>query len=117
QARIEAAIPSASVHWRYGVVLNGMAVVVPRSQLARLLALPGATVWPSVTYHALLNRTPQLIGAPTLWGPTLSTAGNGTKTAIPHDVPDQTHVFFDPTGYSYPPGFPKGNLAYTTAKV
>jgi subtilisin family serine protease len=117
QARIQAAIPSAAVHWRYGVVLNGMAVVVPRSQLSRLTAMPGATVWPSVTYHALLNRTPQLIGAPTVWGPTLSTAGNGMKIAILDDGLDQTHVFFDPAGYSYPPGFPKGNTAYTTAKV
>src|SRR5207302_4454739 len=33
------------------------------------------------------------------------------------DGVDQTHVFFDPTGYTYPPGFPKGNNAYTTAKV
>ena len=117
QARIQAAIPRAEVHWRYGVVLNGMAVVVPRSQLSRLMALPGATVWPSVTYHALLNRTPELIGAPTVWGPTLSTAGNGMKIAILDDGVDQTHVFFDPAGYSYPPGFPKGNTAYTTAKV
>jgi subtilisin family serine protease len=117
QARIQAAIPSAEVHWRYGVVLNGMAVVVPRSQLSRLTAMPGATVWPSVTYHALLNRTPPLIGAPTVWGPTLSTAGNGMKIAILDDGLDQTHVFFDPAGYAYPPGFPKGNTAYTTAKV
>jgi subtilisin family serine protease len=117
QARIQAAIPSAEVHWRYGVVLNGMAVVVPRSQLSRLMALRGATVWPSVTYHALLNRTPELIGAPTVWGPTLSTAGNGMKIAILDDGLDQTHVFFDPAGYAYPPGFPKGNTAYTTAKV
>jgi subtilisin family serine protease len=117
QARIQAAIPSAEVHWRYGVVLNGMAVVVPRSQLGRLTAMHGATVWPSVTYHALLNRTPQLIGAPTVWGPTLSTAGNGMKIAILDDGVDQTHVFFDPSGYTYPAGFPKGNTAYTTAKV
>jgi subtilisin family serine protease len=117
QARIQAAIPSAAVHWRYGVVLNGMAVVVPRSQLSRLTAMSGATVWPSVTYHPLLNRTPQLIGAPTVWGPTLSTAGDGMRIAILDDGLDQTHVFFDPAGYSYPPGFPKGNTAYTTAKV
>jgi subtilisin family serine protease len=117
QARIQASIPSAEVHWRYGVVLNGMAVVVPRSQLGRLSAVHGATVWPSVTYHALLNRTPQLIGAPSVWGPKLATAGNGMKIAILDDGLDQTHVFFDPSGYSYPAGFPKGNTAYTTAKV
>jgi subtilisin family serine protease len=117
QARIENAIPGAEVHWRYGVVLDGMAVVVPRSQVGRLAAVRGATVWPSLTYHALLNRTPQLIGAPAVWGPTLATAGNGMKIGILDDGLDQTHVFFDASGYDYPPGFPKGNTAYTTPKV
>jgi subtilisin family serine protease len=116
-ARIQQAIPDARTQWRYGVVVNGMAVVVPRSALARLSRIPGATVWPSITYHELLNRTPQLIGAPTVWGPTLATAGQGIKIGILDDGLDSTHVFFDPTGYTAPPGFPKGNTAYTTAKV
>ena len=118
--RIRTAIPEATVHWRYSVTLNGMAVVVPRSQLATLKSIPGATVWPSVTYHALdaqLNRTPQLIGATQVWGPTLSTAGQGIKIGIIDDGIDQAHPFFDPTGYTYPAGFPKGNTAYTTPKV
>ncbi|HYA08024.1 MAG TPA: S8 family serine peptidase, partial [Gaiellaceae bacterium] len=123
QARIETSVPDAQVRWRYGVVLDGMAVVVPRSQLATLASLPGATVWPSVTYHSLgyraplLNRSPQLIGAPAVWGPTLATAGQGMKIGIIDDGIDQTHPFFDPTGYTYPAGFPKGNTAYTTPKV
>src|SRR5438552_1947713 len=117
QTRIRAAIPAAEVRWHYGVVVDGMAVVVPRSQLRRLGSLAGATVWPSVAYHALLNRTPQLIGAPQVWGPTLATAGNGIKIGIIDDGLDRTHVFFDPSGFTYPPGFPKGNTAYTTPKV
>jgi subtilisin family serine protease len=117
QSRIQQAIPGASARWHYGVVANGMAVVVPRSQLARLRAVTGATVWPSVTYHPLLDRTPQLIGATAVWGPTLSTSGNGMKIGIIDDGLDKTHVFFDPTGYAYPAGFPKGNTAYTTPKV
>jgi subtilisin family serine protease len=117
QARIETAIPSASVRWRYDVTLNGMAVVVPRDRLAALQRIEGATVWPSVTYHALLDRTPQLIGAPTVWGPTLATAGQGVKIGIIDDGLDQTQAFFTPTGFTYPPGFPKGNTAYTTPKV
>jgi minor extracellular serine protease Vpr len=32
-------------------------------------------------------------------------------------VIDQRHPFFDPTGFAYPAGFPKGNTAYTTPKV
>jgi subtilisin family serine protease len=117
-SRIRTVIPQAKVRWRYGVVLNGFAVVVPTGQVARLARVDGvARVWPSVTYHLLLDRTPQLIGAPTVWGPTLATAGQGVKIGIIDDGIDQTHPFFSPAGYSYPPGFPKGQTAYTTPKV
>jgi len=117
QARIRTTIPSARVRWRYDVTLNGMAVAVPRSQLAALRTIPGATVWPTVRYHALLDRTPQLIGATQVWGPTLATSGQGIKIGVIDDGLDQTQVFFTPTGLSYPTGFPKGNTAYTTPKV
>ena len=68
-------------------------------------------------FLTLLDRTPQLIGAPTVWGPTLATAGQGMKIAIIDDGIDQTHPFFAPAGYTYPTGFPKGQTAYTTPKV
>jgi len=131
ESRIEAAIPSAETHWRYSVVLNGLAVVVPAGEASRLARVPGvAQVYPSVRYRAssltdqptreqgpALDRTPQQIGAPTLWGPTLSTAGNGIKIGIIDDGLDQSHTFFNPAGFSMPAGFPKGQTAYTTAKV
>jgi subtilisin family serine protease len=117
QSRIETRIPAAHVHWHYGVVLNGIAVSLPGDQLGELARIPGATVWPSVTYHALLNKTPQLIGATAVWGSTLATAGQGIKIGVLDDGVDQHHVFFSPTGYSYPAGFPKGNTQYTTQKV
>ncbi len=117
-ARIRAAIPLARARWHYGVVLDGFSVVVPRNRVDRLARVPGvARVWPSYTYHELLDRTPQLIGAPTVWGPTLATAGEGMKIGIIDDGIDQTHPFFDPAHYNYPPGFPKGQTAYTTPKV
>jgi subtilisin family serine protease len=116
--RIAATIPAASVRWRYSVVANGLAVVVPRDRLADLARVPGvARVWPSVTYHPLLDRSAPLIGAPRLWGPNLATAGEGVKIGIIDDGVDQSHPFFNPTGYTYPPGFPKGNTQYTTPKV
>ena len=117
QGRIHAEIPRARVRWRFGVVLNGFAVVVPGSALARLSRVMGAQVWPSIEYHTLLDKTPQIIGAPTVWGPTLATAGQGVKIAIVDDGIDQTHPFFAPAGYAYPAGFPKGQTAYTTPKV
>jgi subtilisin family serine protease len=117
QARIQTRIPRAEVRWRFGVVLNGFAVVVPRSQLATLSHMADVQVWPSIGYHTLLDMTPQIIGAPTVWGPTLATAGQGQKIAIVDDGIDQTHPFFAPAGYSYPTGFPKGQTGYTTPKV
>lgn len=118
ERRIVAAIPSAQVRWRYRVTLDALAVVVPVASEARLAGLPGvASVTPSVPYHSLLDRSPGLIGAPTLWGPDFSTAGSGVKIGIIDDGVDQTHPFFDPAGYVMPPGFPKGDTAYTTAKV
>src|SRR6266566_6678984 len=118
QRRIAAVIPSAKVRWRYRYVLDALAVVVPRGQANRLAALPGvARVYPSVEYHSLLDQSVPLIKAPTLWGPTLATAGQGIKIGIIDDGVDQAHAFFNPAGFTIPSGFPKGNTAYTTAKV
>jgi subtilisin family serine protease len=113
-----AAIPSARIRWRYDTVLNGFAVVLPRSELGRLARVPGvARVWPNVRYHALLDRSPQVIGADKLWGPTFATAGNGMKIAIVDDGLDASHPFFDPSGFAYPAGFPKGQVSAATPKV
>jgi subtilisin family serine protease len=127
-ARLAVAIPAAGIRWHYGVALDGVSVVLPASDLARLRALPGSTVWPTVTYHTLrdvprspsaatANPGPALIGAPALWGQSLATAGQGVKIGLVDDGIDQAHPYFDPSGLSYPAGFPKGNTAYTTPKV
>ncbi len=39
------------------------------------------------------------------------------KIAILDDGVDQRHPFFDPAGLTMPPGFPKGDVAFTSAKV
>ncbi len=118
EVRIADAVPGATVRRRYRIVVNGLAVVLPAAQLRRLALLPGVrAVYPSVRYHTLLDRSPQQIGAPALWGPGLDTAGQGMKIAIIDQGIDQSHPFFDPAGYTMPPGFPKGRAAYTTAKV
>jgi subtilisin family serine protease len=126
-ARLAVTIPAARVNWHYGVALDGISVVLPASDLAQLRALPGATVWPTVTYHDLrdapatsaasVDPGPSLIGATALWGQSLATAGQGIKIALVDDGIDQAHPYFDPAGFSYPAGFPKGNTAYTTPKV
>jgi minor extracellular serine protease Vpr len=119
EARILAAVPSAEVRWRYRRVLAGLAVVVPADAVRRLERLPGvAAVYPSVTYRAALDSTPAQIGAPALWGPDLAgSAGRGLKIGVIDDGIDPSHPFFASGGFAPPPGFPKGDSAFTTAKV
>ena len=118
ERRLAKAVPEAKVRWRYRATLNALAVVVPVRSLARVDRLEGvAAVHRSVLYRPQLDRSPASIGAPTLWGPTLATAGQGMKIAIIDDGIDHRHPFFNPAGYTMPPGFPKGQPAYTSAKV
>ena len=118
EARVERAVPGSFVRWRYRVVLNGFALVLPAGERGRLASVPGvAHVYASVRYRPLLDRTPAQIGAPALWGPALATAGQGVKIGVVDDGIDQTHPFFAPRGYAMPSGFPKGQAAFTTAKV
>ena len=117
--RIESSLPGAHVRWRYKLVADGLAVVLPSSELSRLAQVPGvAEVWPNVVYHSLATRdNVGQIGANQLWGSDFSTAGNGTKIGIIDDGLDASSTYFDPDGFAYPPGFPKGQTQFTTPKV
>jgi subtilisin family serine protease len=117
--RIVAAVPSAQVRWRYRLVANGFAVVVPQAAVSELARIPGVdAVWPNVRYHsAQAVGGPEQIGADKLWGPNLETAGSGMKIAVIDDGIDATNPYFNPSGFQYPAGFPKGQTRYATAKV
>ncbi|HEY2778629.1 MAG TPA: S8 family serine peptidase [Gaiellaceae bacterium] len=118
-ARIEHTIPSSRIRWRYQLVANGLAVVLPRSEIPKLASVPGvAEVWPNVRYHSLATKLgPQQIGADKLWGPNFETAGNGMKIGIIDDGVEADHPYFDSNGFQYPPGFPKGQTQLATPKV
>jgi subtilisin family serine protease len=117
--QIVATVPGARTRWHYTHVANGIAVVLPRAEVPQLATLTGvAEVWPNVTYHALRDTTGvQQIGADKLWGPNLETAGNGMKIGIIDDGLEADNAYFNPAGYTYPPGFPKGQTRYATPKV
>jgi subtilisin family serine protease len=119
--RIETTIAGARVRRHYRIVANGLAITLPRDEVSLLGELPGvAHVYPSYRYRALATSVTDnlsAIGAPDLWRSDLSNAGQGIKIGIIDDGVDQTHPYFDPSGYAYPSGYPKGNSAYTTAKV
>ncbi len=118
---IERTVRGANVRRHYRIVANGLAVTLPSDELPLLSALPGiAHVYPSYRYRALetsASGNVSAVDAPALWKSDLSNAGQGIKIGIIDDGIDQTHPFFNPTGYTYPSGYPKGNSSYTTAKV
>jgi subtilisin family serine protease len=117
-AALRRAVPGASVHWRYRLVTNGLAIVLPQTDVARLARLPGVRqVFGNTTYHPLAGPDAATIRARELTGSQLANAGGGIKIGIIDDGVDQRHAFFDPTGYTMPEGFPKGQRAFTTAKV
>jgi len=72
-------------------------------------------------YRPLDNSDPDLslINAINAWtavgGP--GNAGAGVKVGIIDTGIDQTHDCFNPAGYAYPAGFPKGDHSFTTPKV
>jgi subtilisin family serine protease len=130
--RILDRIPGAEIRWRYEIVLAGLAVSLPARELAALERVPGVVrVYPSARYGPLaggdrpglpdgfrrLAGSPGVIGAPGLWGPALEHAGQGMKIAIIDDGVDHRHPYLDPAGLTMPPGFPKGDAAFTSAKV
>jgi len=116
-ARLRRAIPEATVSRRFRIVLDGVTVSLPVRRLPRLAALGFVRkVYPSMRYTLSLDRSPSLIGADALHAAT-GARGQGMKIGVVDDGVDQTNPFFNPAGYSYPSGFPKGDTAFTTPKV
>jgi minor extracellular serine protease Vpr len=116
-ASLREEIPEAIVSRRYEVLVNGFAVSVPYARLPDLLDAEAVNrVYPSYTYRLNLNRGPSVLGAPAFSGLT-GARGDGVKVAVVDDGVDHEHPFLDPTGFSYPPGFPKGTVGSTTPKV
>jgi minor extracellular serine protease Vpr len=116
-ARLKRAIPGARISHRYRVVLNAFAVSLPVRTLPTLVRLSSVTkVYPVSRYRLATNRSPALIGADTVWN-TLGDRGDGVKIGVVDDGVDQTNPYFNPAGFTYPAGFPRGARSYTTPKV
>jgi len=116
-AELRSAIPQARVGRRFQVVLDALTVSLPVSRLPALAKLPfAAKVYPSLTYRLADDTSPAVIGADVLHAAT-GADGAGIKIAVVDDGIDETNPFFDPAGFSYPAGFPKGITSATTPKV
>jgi subtilisin family serine protease len=117
ETALHAAIPAASIGWRYRLVANAVSVVLPRAEVGRLSRLPGVRhVYGNVTYRIAAGPDATTIRAAVRQG-RAPQGGAGVKIGIIDDGIDQEHPFFDPAGLTMPSGFPKGQQTYTTAKV
>jgi minor extracellular serine protease Vpr len=103
-------MPAVEVVDEYSIVLNAIAVKLNGNAMNGLLHAPGAdSVFSDYLYHLEMNRSPTLIGAPTLWTAVggQGNAGAGVKIGIIDTGIDQTHPFLTDNSLTVPTGFPK----------
>lgn len=118
-------LPAAQFQRSYQVVFNGVGVFLPGAtdaDIARLSRLPGVrAVYPDQEYKQEMFSSLSVINAPALWeNPGIggqANAGAGIKIAVIDDGIRVDNPFFNPEGFTYPEGYPKGEAAYTTPKV
>jgi subtilisin family serine protease len=114
---LRANAPKARITSQYYTSLNAVAVKLNGSAIGRLRANPNVL---AVEYNALyrpdMSESYKHIAAAGAWAAAggRANAGSGVKVGIIDSGIDPTHPFFDPTGFSYPPGFPKCDAADRT---
>jgi minor extracellular serine protease Vpr len=116
-AQIRRAVPEARIQDRYRIVLDGFALRLPYRDLPKLAQVQSIRrIYPSLGYRLDTNKSPSVIHADQFWANT-GGRGEGIKIGVVDDGIDAHNPFFNPAGFSYPPGFPKGQTKYTTPKV
>ena len=116
-AQVRAAIPAARIQEHFAILLDGFTVELPARSLPKLLSVQAVTkIYPSLTYTATMDRGPSVIHATDLEAAT-GQKGEGIKIAVIDTGVDSSSPFLNPAGFSYPPGFPKGDTKLTTPKV
>src|SRR5215472_4455319 len=107
---LQANAPRAKITSEYDISLNAVAVQLNGTPLATITAAPMVQ---SGDYNRLyqpnLSQSYHIINATGAWTEAggRATAGAGVKIGDIDGGIEETHPFFDPTGFSYPPGFPK----------
>src|SRR6266436_2131482 len=111
---LRANTPRARVTSEYDVSLNAVAMQLNGTPLATIAAAPMVqSAEYNTLYHPNLSESYKIINAKGAWTAAggRANAGAGIKIGDSDTGIDQTHPFFDPTGLSYPPGFPKCDAA------
>jgi subtilisin family serine protease len=114
---LQANAPNAKITSQYDISLNAVAVQLNGTSLATIAAAPMVRqVQYNGLYHPDLSQSYKIINASGAWASAggRSNAGAGIKIGDVDTGIDQNHPFFDPTGFSYPAGFPKCDVADST---
>lgn len=107
----------------YQVVFNGVVLDMPAATPENIIAIakmPGVKrVFRDYEHKPQMYASLPLIGAPTMWEQLggVDAAGDGIIVASIDTGVYAPNPFFDPTGYTYPPGYPVGDTSVTTEKV
>src|SRR5436190_2408998 len=111
---LQANAPRAKITSQYDVSLNAVAVQLNGTPLGTIAGAPMVErVQYNALYHPTLSESYKIINAMGAWTAAggRANAGAGIKIGDIDTGIDNTHPFFDPTGFSYPPGFPKCDAA------
>jgi minor extracellular serine protease Vpr len=114
---LQANAPKVVITSQYDISLNAVAVQLNGTSLATIAAAPMVQqVQYNALYHPDLSQSYKVINASGAWlaAGGRSNAGAGIKIGDIDTGIDQNHPFFDPTGFSYPAGFPKCDAADST---
>src|SRR6266849_5262589 len=124
--------PKVVITSQYDISLNAVAVQLNGTSLDTIAAAPMVQqVQYNALYHPDLSQSYKIINASGAWSAAggRPNAGAGNKIGDIDTGIDQNHPFFDPSGFSYPAGFPKcdaadsathnpdSNCNYVTSKV
>src|SRR5216117_2670553 len=107
----------ATVTSEYDISLNAVAVQLNGTPLATIAAAPMVqSAEYNALYHPTLSESYKIINASDAWTAAggRATAGAEIKIGDIDTGIDETHPFFDPTGFTYPDGFPKCDAADST---
>ena len=111
---LQANAPRAKITNQYDISLNAVAVQLNGASLATIAGAPMVQqVQYNALYHPNLSESYKIINASDAWAAAggRASAGAGIKIGDIDTGIDEAHEFFDPAGFSYPPGFPKCDAA------
>ncbi len=117
---LQANAPKATVTSEYDISLNAVAVQLNGTSLGTIAGAPMVQqVQYNALYHPNLSESHKIINAKGAWAAAggRANAGAGIKIGDIDTGIDENHPFFDPTGFSYPLGFPKCDAVDSTTNT